>query len=76
VKHSPDSKYFFETKVFPWFAGKSLSGDFVREGLTAIVTVKLPEAEFEGQTKNRLGNPGVRYLRVQGAGSRGEVGSS
>ena len=38
----------------------SLSGDFVREGLTAIVSVKVPEPEFEGQTKNRLGNAEVR----------------
>jgi len=38
----------------------SLPGDFLREGLTAIVAVKLREAEFEGQTKNRLGNPEVR----------------
>ena len=40
--------------------GAALSGDHLREGLTAVVTVKLPEAEFEGQTKNRLGNPLVR----------------
>ena len=31
----------------------NLPGEFLREGLTAIVTVKLPEAEFEGQTKVR-----------------------
>ena len=41
---------------------KALGGEFVREGLTAVVTVKVPEAEFEGQTKNRLGNPGVRSV--------------
>lgn len=39
---------------------EKLSGDDVREGLTAIVSVKLTECEFEGQTKGRLGNPEVR----------------
>ena len=37
-----------------------LLGDDVREGLTAIVSVKLTNCEFEGQTKGRLGNPDVR----------------
>ena len=40
--------------------GDKLSGDDVREGLTAIISVKLPNCEFEGQTKGRLGNPEVR----------------
>mmetsp|Transcript_46088 Transcript_46088/g.104452 ORF Transcript_46088/g.104452 Transcript_46088/m.104452 type:complete len:379 (+) Transcript_46088:261-1397(+) len=40
----------------------NLGGDFVREGLTAIINVKVPEPEFEGQTKNRLGNPEVRSI--------------
>lgn len=39
---------------------KNLPGDFIREGLTAIVSVKVIEPEFEGQTKGRLGNPEVR----------------
>ncbi|WP_024861264.1 DNA topoisomerase (ATP-hydrolyzing) subunit B [Ruminococcus flavefaciens] len=37
-----------------------LKGEDVREGLTAIISVKLTECEFEGQTKGRLGNPEVR----------------
>ena len=39
---------------------ESLKGDDVREGLTAIISVKLTECEFEGQTKGRLGNPEVK----------------
>ena len=40
--------------------GEKLIGEDVREGLTAIVSVKLTNCEFEGQTKGRLGNPEVR----------------
>lgn len=47
-----------------------LSGDDVREGLTAIVSVKLTDCEFEGQTKGKLGNPEVRPL-VDGMISEG-----
>jgi DNA gyrase subunit B len=38
----------------------NLSGDDVREGLTAIISVKIPEPQFEGQTKTRLGNQEVK----------------
>lgn len=38
----------------------NLSGEDTREGLTAIILVKLPDPQFEGQTKNKLGNPEVR----------------
>ncbi|GMI50895.1 hypothetical protein TeGR_g13779 [Tetraparma gracilis] len=38
----------------------NIPGEFIREGLTAIVSVSVPEPEFEGQTKGRLGNPEVR----------------
>ncbi|KAJ4971276.1 hypothetical protein NE237_004375 [Protea cynaroides] len=40
----------------------SLSGEHVREGLTCVVAVKVPNPEFEGQTKTRLGNPEVRRV--------------
>jgi DNA gyrase subunit B len=42
--------------------GDSLSGEDVREGLTAILSVKLPEPQFEGQTKTKLGNSDVRGI--------------
>lgn len=38
----------------------NLSGEDVREGLTAIISVKIPNPQFEGQTKAKLGNPEVR----------------
>jgi DNA gyrase subunit B len=41
---------------------ENLTGDDVREGLTAIVSVKLPEPQFEGQTKAKLGNPEIRNI--------------
>lgn len=53
------------TRVFNDYARKNnilkdsdqnLSGEDVREGLTAIVSVKIPNPEFEGQTKEKLGN--------------------
>ncbi len=43
-------------------ADKNLTGEDVREGLTAIISVKLKEAQFEGQTKGRLGNTPMRAL--------------
>ena len=41
---------------------KKLSGDDVREGLTAVISVKLTEAQFEGQTKGKLGNTEITGL--------------
>ncbi len=60
------------TRVINTYAEKSgkngskdeskLSSDDVREGLTAIVSVKLPEPQFEGQTKSKLGNSRVKGI--------------
>src|SRR3989344_6420489 len=40
----------------------NLSGDDVREGITAVISLKIPEPQFEGQTKAKLGNPEARTL--------------
>ncbi|MBE7027238.1 MAG: DNA topoisomerase (ATP-hydrolyzing) subunit B, partial [Ruminococcaceae bacterium] len=59
------------TRVFNDYARKynilkekdqNLSGEDVREGLTAIISVKVVEAQFEGQTKTKLGNSEIRGL--------------
>ncbi len=41
---------------------EKISGEDVREGITAVISVKLPEAQFEGQTKQKLGNASMRTL--------------
>ncbi len=43
-------------------ADKNLSGDDIREGLTAIIAIKIPEPQFEGQTKTKLGNVEVKAI--------------
>ena len=40
----------------------NLAGDHIREGLAAVLAVRVPSPEFEGQTKTRLGNPEIRKL--------------
>ncbi|HBK22627.1 MAG TPA: DNA topoisomerase (ATP-hydrolyzing) subunit B [Planktothrix sp. UBA10369] len=40
----------------------NLGGENIREGLTAVISAKVPDPEFEGQTKTRLGNPEVRGI--------------
>ena len=48
----------------------SISGDDVREGLTAVVSVNLTEPQFEGQTKGKLGNSEVKGIVEQAVGDR------
>lgn len=51
-------------------AKEKLEGDDIREGLTAIVSVKIPQPQFEGQTKTKLGNSEVKGLVEQILGDR------
>jgi len=50
--------------------GDSLSGEDVREGLTAVLSVKLPEPQFEGQTKTKLGNSDIRGIVESAVGEK------
>ncbi|GBE60134.1 DNA gyrase subunit B [Babesia ovata] len=54
VNHCCRRSGYFKAKAPP------LSGEFIREGMTAIVSVKLKAAEFDGQTKSKLGNQVAR----------------
>ncbi len=48
----------------------NLTGDDVREGLVCVISVKLSEPQFEGQTKTRLGNPEIKGLVESAVGTR------
>ena len=60
------------TRTINYYAGKNnlakdlkdanISGDDIREGLTAVVSVKIPRPQFEGQTKTKLGNTEVKGI--------------
>jgi DNA gyrase subunit B len=54
IKYAKENKYLKQ--------GESLEGDDAREGLTAILSLKLPEPQFEGQTKMKLGNSDVKGI--------------
>ncbi|UCH83671.1 MAG: DNA topoisomerase (ATP-hydrolyzing) subunit B, partial [Candidatus Latescibacterota bacterium] len=56
LNHYAQSNNLFKKEKF------SLSGDDVREGLTAVISVKLSEPQFEGQTKTKLGNSEVKGI--------------
>ena len=53
--------------------GITLSGEDVREGLVAVLSVKIPEPQFEGQTKGRLGNSEVKGMVEQIVNEKGLV---
>ena len=58
------NQYASKNKLFKPVKGKtfSLSGDDVREGLTAVLSIKVQEPQFEGQTKTKLGNGEVKGI--------------
>lgn len=53
---------YIKRNVAPKDKQVTLSGEDVREGLTAVISVKVPEPQFEGQTKTRLGNSEVKGI--------------
>ncbi len=54
------NKYAKETKLLK--EGENLDGEDIREGLTVVISIKIKNPEFEGQTKTRLGNTNVRGI--------------
>ena len=56
------NSYAVSNNLFKKNAKTSLSGEDIREGLTAVVSVKLRDPQFEGQTKTRLGNSNVKGI--------------
>lgn len=50
--------------------GESIQGDDTREGLTAVISIKIPEPQFEGQTKTKLGNSEVKGFVEQIVGEK------
>ena len=61
------NNYASKNKLFK-NGDKTLTGDDAREGLTAIISVKVPEPQFEGQTKTKLGNSEVKGVVEQVVG--------
>lgn len=53
---------YLENEKFKKFKDVILSGEDVREGLTAILSIMLPDPQFESQTKIKLGNPEIRQI--------------
>jgi len=56
------NKYAFDKKILKEGRDDRLQGEDIREGMTAIISVRLAEPQFEGQTKGKLGNVSVRSM--------------
>ena len=54
--------YASEMGLFKANKGETVSGDDIREGVTCVISVKVPEPQFEGQTKGKLGNSEVKGI--------------
>src|SRR3954463_10108221 len=54
------NRYAFSSGLLKQGKDKSLEGDDIREGLSAVISAKLTDPQFEGQTKTKLGNPGMQ----------------
>ncbi|MFZ1971178.1 MAG: DNA topoisomerase (ATP-hydrolyzing) subunit B [Candidatus Nanoarchaeia archaeon] len=54
--------YAKKNKMIKEEKDESISGEDVREGLTAIISIKIPEPQFEGQTKTKLGNSEIKGM--------------
>jgi len=63
------NNYAAKNKLFK-NGDNTLSGDDVREGLTAVISVKVPDPQFEGQTKTKLGNSEVKGIVEQIVGEK------
>ena len=58
--HAHDQQATRASKGFLKEKDKNLEGEDIREGLTAVISAKLTDPQFEGQTKTKLGNPGMQ----------------
>ena len=56
------NRYADDSGLLKTQKGETLSGDDIREGLTAVLSVRVPEPQFEGQTKGKLGNSEVKGI--------------
>jgi DNA gyrase subunit B len=60
--HRTINNYAAKSNLAKDLKDASISGDDIREGLTAVVSVKIPQPQFEGQTKTKLGNTEVKGI--------------
>ena len=56
------NSYAQKNELFKQLKGSIPSGDDIREGLTCVISVKLPDPQFEGQTKTKLGNSDIKGM--------------
>ncbi len=64
------NNYAQQSNYFKGSAKENLQGEDIREGLTAVISVKIPDPQFEGQTKTKLGNSEVKGMVEQMLGDK------